>query len=217
MCAVIPIPFKIEIHLLLNRGYLIVFEGIDGTGKSTHCKLLAEYLREKGFPVLHLVEPTNGFWGKKIRGILANGRGDVSADEELDWFINDRKEDVEQNIRPGLGEKKIIIMDRYYFSTTAYQGALGLDPDKILEENEAFAPKPDRVYIFEAPLEVCLDRINKSRSSGPDSFERLEYLKKVQEIFDSFTGPQFRRIDSTHSQEAVHAQLRNEVGELFPI
>jgi len=202
--------------LQVDRGYLIVFEGVDGTGKSTHCKLMAEHLEGKGFPVLRLAEPTRGFWGKKVREILAKGRGDVSPEEELAWFINDRKENVENNIRPALAQKKIVFMDRYYFSTAAYQGALGLNPDEILRENEAFAPVPDRVFIFSAPLEVCLERISKSRSSGPDSFEKLEYLKKVQKVFDTFTGPRFRRIDSSGSQEAVHAQLRNEICELFP-
>ena len=201
----------------LDRGYLIVFEGIDGTGKSTHCKFLVEYLEEKGFSVLHLVEPTQGFWGKKIRDLLLKGRGGITPEEELTWFINDRKEDVDRNIQPALDEKKIVLMDRYYFSTMAYQGALGLNPNKILKENEAFAPPPDRVFIFKAPLEVCLKRISKSRSFGPDSFEKLEYLEKVQDIFDTFSGPKFRRIDSTNSQEAVRAQLRNEIYKLFSI
>ena len=201
----------------LDRGYLIVFEGIDGTGKSTHCKLLAEYLKEKEFPVLQLFEPTRGFWGKKVRDLLTKGRGDVSPEEELTWFVNDRKEDVEKNIRPAMDEKKVVLMDRYYFSTTAYQGALGLNWGNILKMNEEFAPMPDRVYIFTAPLDMCMDRIRKSRSSGPDSFEKLEYLKKVQEIFDTFNGPQFFRIDSTNSQEAVHAQILNGVCELLSI
>lgn len=201
----------------LDRGYLIVFEGIDGTGKSTHCRLLAEHLKQKGFSVKPLFEPTRGFWGGKIRNILAKGRGDISPEEELNWFINDRKENVEKNILPALNERKIILIDRYYFSTVAYQGALGLDPDKILKDNEAFAPLPDRVYLFMAPVEVCLDRISNSRSSGFTSFENLEYLRKVQEIFNSFSGPQFRRIDSTTCQEEVQTQLNNDLFELLPI
>ena len=151
----------------LDRGYLIVFEGIDGTGKSTHCKLLFKYLNEKKFPILHLVEPTKGYWGKKVRGLLAEGRKNINPKEELNWFINDRRENVEQNILPALEKNKIILMDRYYFSTIAYQGALGLNREEILRKNEVFAPLPDRVYIFKAPLDICLERIRKSRGSGP--------------------------------------------------
>ncbi|MFQ5671564.1 MAG: dTMP kinase [Nitrospinales bacterium] len=200
----------------LDRGYLIVFEGIDGTGKSTHCHLLTEYFQDNGLPVLRLREPTQGVWGRKIRNLLVQGRGGVTPEEELAWFINDRKEDVERNIRPALDQKKIILMDRYYFSTTAYQGALGLNPETILRENEAFAPAPDRVFIFTAPLPVCLERIRQSRNSGPDTFEKLEYLEKVQKIFDTFTGPRFRRVDSSASQEKVQARLRDEMVALFP-
>ena len=82
--------------MTLNRGYLIALEGIDGTGKSTQCRLLADYLDKQGFPVMRLREPTDGTWGQKIRNLLNNGRGDVTPEEELQFFINDRREDVEQ-------------------------------------------------------------------------------------------------------------------------
>ncbi|GJL79828.1 MAG: thymidylate kinase [Nitrospinaceae bacterium] len=200
----------------LNRGYLIVFEGIDGTGKSTHCRLLADYLKSSGFPVLRLFEPTQGPWGMKIRKLLTEGRGDVSPEEELRWFINDRKEDVEKNIRPGLDQKKIIILDRYYYSTAAYQGALGFDPEQILRENEAFAPKPDLVFLFVASPEQCLERIQKSRSEKT-SFEKLDYLQKVQQIFDSFSDPVIRRIDTEPPPDEVHAKLRTEVDALIAL
>lgn len=202
--------------MTLERGYLIAFEGIDGTGKSTHCHLLTEYLQSNGLPVLRLREPTQGPWGRKIRNLLDRGRGEISPEEELTWFVNDRKEDVERNIRPALDQKKIVLMDRYYFSTAAYQGALGLNPQTILRENEAFAPVPDRVFIFAAPLPVCLERIRQSRNSGPDAFEKLDYLEKVQKIFDTFTGPRFRRVDSSVSQEKVQARLRDAMIALLP-
>ncbi|MBT3366067.1 MAG: dTMP kinase, partial [Nitrospina sp.] len=104
------------------RGVLIVFEGIDGTGKSTQCNLLAKSLSEKKVPNIALAEPTRGTWGMKIRRLLSEGRGDISPEEELSWFVNDRKEDIEINIMPALKENKVVIMDRYYFSTAAYQG-----------------------------------------------------------------------------------------------
>jgi dTMP kinase len=205
---------KIEGILKLDRGYLIVFEGIDGTGKSTHCRLLEDYLQSRGFPVLKLFEPTKGPWGMKIRKLLTEGRGDVSREEELEWFINDRKEDVKNNIRPALNQNKIVILDRYYYSTAAYQGALGLDPERICRENEAFAPKPDIVFLFSASPEQCLQRIEESRSKK-SSFEKLEYLQKVQRIFDSFSDPIIRRIDTAPPPDVVHARLRIEVDGLI--
>ena len=200
----------------LDRGYLIVFEGIDGTGKSTHCKLLSQYLRDKGIDALQLFEPTKGQWGMKIRSILAKGRQGISPDEELQLFINDRKEDVANNINPALDQNKVVLLDRYYFSTAAYQGALGLDPDLICRENEIFAPAPDLVLLFFSSPEECLRRIQKSRESF-SSFEQLDYLKKVQAIFDTFARPEFKRIDSARPKDIVHEHVVNEVNALLQI
>ena len=198
----------------LNRGFLIVFEGIDGTGKSTHCKLLGQYLAEKGIDALRLFEPTKGEWGMKIRKILADGRRGVSPEEELQLFINDRKDDVENNIKPALDQNKVVLLDRYYFSTAAYQGALGLDPEKICRKNKIFAPVPDLALIFFSSPEECLKRIEKRRRAF-SSFEQLEYLKKVQAIFDTFTGSGIKRIDSSQPKMAVHDHVVHEVKALL--
>jgi len=196
------------------KGYLIALEGVDGTGKSTQCKLLADYLESRGYSVVRLREPTTGVWGQKIRKILTEGRGGVSPEEELQYFINDRKEDVDQNIGPALEQGKIVLIDRYYYSTAAYQGALGFDPKKIIEDNEAFAPRPDRVFIIQVPLDESFRRIEEGRD-GFSSFEKREYLAKVRKIFDSFTGGHIRRIDSTPPVEEVQAVLRREVHALL--
>ncbi len=198
----------------LDRGYLIALEGVDGTGKSTQCRLLAEALESEGVPVVALREPTEGVWGRKIRKILAEGRGDVSPEEELQYFINDRREDVERNIRPALQQNKIVLIDRYYYSTAAYQGALGFDPVKIIEDNEAFAPRPDRVFIIQVSLDESFRRIEAGRE-GFSSFEKRGYLEKVRAIFDTFTGDHILRIDSTGPKEKVHAVLRREVHALL--
>ena len=168
-----------------KRGWLFVFEGIDGTGKSTQCSKMEEYLDSKEVPCVHLREPTNGVWGQKIRKILTVGRANVTHEEELSWFIEDRKEDVEKNILPALDQNKVVLLDRYYYSTAAYQGALGFNPDSIINDNEIFAPVPDRAYIFSATPKECLARIEKSREMK-SSFEKLEYLQSVQKIFDTF-------------------------------
>ena len=198
----------------MNKGLLIVFEGIDGTGKSTQCRMLANLLTERGVPNISLAEPTLGVWGMKIRTLLNEGRQGVSPEEELSWFIKDRKEDVEFNIIPALADKKVVLMDRYYFSTAAYQGALGMNPDQIRLENETFSPIPDRVLIFINSAESCLERIESSRSQK-SAFEKLDYLKNVQKIFKSFDGPSIRFIDSVGSISAVHKTVLSSIEDLF--
>jgi dTMP kinase len=200
--------------MALKRGILIIFEGIDGTGKSTQCSLLAKSLSKIQVPNIVLAEPTRGAWGMKIRRLLSDGRQGISPQEELSWFINDRKEDIETNIMPALKKHKVVLMDRYYFSTAAYQGALGLDPDQIRLENEKFAPIPDRVLIFLASPEKCLERIESSRDQK-SAFEKLDYLKNVQEIFKSFNGPNIRFIESVGSVSEVHEKVLMEIDDLF--
>ncbi len=199
----------------LDRGYLIVIEGIDGTGKSTQCKLLTEYLERRGVSVLQLYEPTHGVWGKKVRKILVEGRDGISPEEELSYFIKDRQENVANNILPALKEKKAVLMDRYYYSTAAYQGAIGLDPEQIRRDNEAFAPVPDLVLMFMVPPEECLRRIREDRNEEPNTFEKIEYLQKVQSIFDSFSGAHIVRIDATPPLDEVYKRLQGEIDRLI--
>ena len=200
----------------MNRGLLIVFEGIDGSGKSTQCRMLADLLNKKGIANISLAEPTRGKWGMKIRQLLAKGRNGISANEELEWFMNDRREDVKQNIEPALKAGKVVLMDRYYFSTAAYQGALGFDPEKIRVDNERFAPIPDRVLIFHNSPEKSLERIESSREEK-SAFEKRGYLIEVQTIFKSFTGPNIRYVSSDSSLEKVYEQVLCEVQDLFEV
>ena len=199
---------------MLKRGYLIVFEGIDGTGKSTQCSLLSKSLSEKKIPNIVLAEPTKGIWGMKIRRVLSEGREGISPKEELSWFVNDRKEDISKNIMPALLDNKVVIMDRYYFSTAAYQGALGLNPEDIRTENENFAPIPDRVLIFLTSPDVCLQRIESSRDQK-SAFEKIEYLQNVETIFKSFVGPNISFINSIGSVSEVHKKVLTEVKDIF--
>jgi len=198
----------------LNSGVLIAFEGIDGTGKSTQCRIFSELLNKKKITNQIFAEPTKGKWGMKIRQLLTEGRKEISPEEELEWFVNDRREDVENNIQPALNAGKVVLMDRYYFSTAAYQGALGFNPEQIKIDNEKFAPKPDRVLIFHNPPEKSLERIESSRD-GKSAFEKTDYLIDVQNIFKSFTGSKIRFISSEGSLKEVHKQVLIEVQDLF--
>ena len=115
---------------------------------------------------------------------------------------------------PALLDNKVVIMDRYYFSTAAYQGALGLDPEEIRAENEKFAPIPDRVLIFLTSPEVCLERIESSREQK-SAFEKKEYLQNVQKIFKSFMGPNISFINSVGSVSEVHEKVLIEIKDIF--
>ena len=195
---------------------MIAFEGIDGTGKSTQCRMLGEFLSGKGISNISFPEPTKGEWGLKIRRLLSQGRNGVSPEEELEWFLNDRKEDVELNINPALKAGKVVLMDRYYYSTAAYQGALGFDPQKIRKDNEKFAPLPDRVLIFHNSPEKSLQRIEFSREKK-SAFEKRDYLIDVQNIFKSFSGSTVRFIYSDDTLENVHENVVREVKDLFKL
>ena len=161
----------------LCRGLFIVFEGIDGAGKTTHVRLLDNRLRQAGYDVVCLKEPTEGPWGQKLRQLAQHGRQEIPPATELEWFLQDRREDVEHNIQPALARGQIVVLDRYYFSTIAYQGALQLNPEEIRARNEAFAPPPDLVFLLHLPAAQGWQRV---RQRGTLShFERLDYLERV--------------------------------------
>ena len=195
------------------RGLLIAFEGLDGAGKTTQLGLLYDHLLQQGEDVVRLREPTEGPWGQKLRQLLLHGRGDVTPDAELEWFLNDRREHVDQCIRPALNRKQIVLLDRYYFSTMAYQGALGCDPQSIRVRNEAFAPPPDLLLLLDLPPAVGWQRLNQRGT--PSHFERLDYLEQVAGIFDAMDFAYLKRIPADQEPEAVQSQVRREVHELL--
>lgn len=192
-------------HITLTQGILIVFEGIDGTGKSTQLNLLARSLEKKGYSVITTREPTNGIYGQKIRNLYKN-RDDVSQEKELDLFLKDRREHVKSLLVPGLAEKKVILCDRYYLSTIAYQGAAGFDTTEIAKKND-FAPEPDLAILFQMSPKISIERIIEKRGDILNDFEQEENLEKVAKIFDGLTFPFIRRIDATRPMKSVHKTI----------
>jgi dTMP kinase len=199
----------------LLKGLLITIEGIDGVGKTTQTRMLVEHLKGKGHDVVQLREPTDGIWGKKIKNLTRHGRN-VSPKEECQWFLKDRVEDVEEKILPALSQDKIVVMDRYYYSNMAYQGALGLDKERIREENEKFAPRPDLVIILDTLPKVGLERITDKRKEELNYFETLEYQKKVRELFLSMESyDNVKILDGSKGLEEVQGEIRRVVEGLI--
>jgi dTMP kinase len=198
----------------MSQGLFIVIEGIDGTGKSTQSKRLAEWFRSRGREVVLSREPTDGPWGKKLRESATTGR--LSAEEELECFLNDRREHVEMSIKPALAEGKVVILDRYYFSTMAYQGARGFDPVEIRRRNEAFAPQPDLLLILDLSVESAHGRIG-ARGDTTNEFEQRDTLTRCREIFLSLRDEPFTCvIDAEPSLNEVTADILSVVTAKFP-
>lgn len=200
----------------LCRGLLLAFEGLDGAGKTTQVGRLWARLQREGYTVLRLKEPTDGIWGQKIRRLAQEGRHTVSPATELEWFLHDRRDDVEHNIQPALARKQIVILDRYYFSTMAYQGALGFDPHAVRQQNEAFAPAPDLLLLLDITPAAGMQRV--AQRGAVSHFERLDYLERVARIFETFDTTQFpylQRVPTHRPVEVVQEDIWQRVQPLL--
>lgn len=196
-----------------KKGILIAIEGIDGTGKSTQLRRLADHLRSLGCRVVETFEPTNGPYGRKIRELFVNRHG-CTPEEELELFLSDRRQHVREVIEPAINEGKIVLTDRYYFSTAAYQGAAGIDPEEVFRRNH-FAPKPDLVILLTMPPEKSILRIRELRGEELNDFEQEEQLRKVANLFDSFEDPCIERIPADGTLEEVAEKIRTTVDLLL--
>ncbi len=194
----------------MPAGLFIVIEGIDGTGKSTQVRRLGEWFEAQGREVVLSREPTDGPWGKKVRE--SGGTGRLSPADELQYFLNDRREHVDGLIKPALAEGKVVILDRYYFSTMAYQGARGFDPAEIRRKNEEFAPVPDLLLILDLDVDTALGRIG-ARGDTANEFEKRENLQRCREIFLSLKDEPFARlICASDNLDRVSEKIRDRVG-----
>lgn len=195
-----------------RKGRLIVFEGIDGTGKSTHIGHLRKYLEGKGLEVVQSFEPTRGRWGRMLRDSAVTGR--LSVEEEVELFLKDRREHVETLIAPALARGAWVLLDRYYLSMMAYQGARGVDASAIRAANEEFAPVPDAVVWLDIPVAAALERI-KSRGER-DAFETEAGLTACRNVFASIHESWMLRVDAGAGEEEVAARVRKALSGHFP-
>ena len=188
-------------------GFLLVLEGIDGTGKSTQAQLIEEALTARHFTVLRTKEPTTGKWGQLLRDSAVTGR--LSIEEEVETFIKDRREHVTEKIMPALRAGQIVIVDRYYFSTAAYQGARGLDPQELIRRNEEFAPEPDLLVLLDLEVTGGLERI-QTRGDRANLFEQTSALQRAREIFLSLRKPYLLKLDARQDPKAICEMIVRE-------
>jgi dTMP kinase len=196
----------------VNGGRLIAFEGIDGCGKSTQLERLAARLRALGCDVVTTREPTDFPSGQRIREMARSGE-ELEPEEELRWFVEDRRAHVDEVITPALRAGRIVLTDRYYLSTVAYQGARGLDHEQILADSEAEFPIPDLVLLLEIDPKIALVRVHARGSEIEGVFEQREFLSRVASVFDALDCSYLERVPGDGEPSQIEAIIAERVRE----
>lgn len=194
----------------------VVFEGIDGAGKTSQVRRLVNEMQEARRFVVKLLEPTHGQYGSEIRTRAQHGPL-MTPQEELDLFLKDRRENVEQNILPALAAGKDVVQDRYYYSTAAYQTArpgLGLTPASVVDMHD-WAPRPDLVILLDLPVEVSLLRLDKRGSLTVFEREAFQRLVRAGYLELSKLDDRFRVIDAEGSETQVAKAVLEAVSEVL--
>lgn len=167
-------------------GFFITFEGIEGCGKSTQSLLLANALRERGYDVLHTREPGGPVISEAIRKILLEPEYyEMLPETEMLLYMASRSQHTGQWIIPALNEGKIVISDRYYDSTIAYQGAardLNMDIIETITHFATYNTDPVLTFLIDLPVEVGRKRI-QSRKLDRLELEAIEFHQKVRQQY----------------------------------
>jgi dTMP kinase len=168
-----------------GNGLFLNFEGIDGCGKSTQKRLLADRLRSEGHNVLETEEPGGTPIGKQIRAILLDsGNQELSATSELLLYFACRAQNVEQWIAPALERGQIVLTDRFTDSTIAYQAygrGLGEEVVSGLDRIACRGIAPDLTFLFDIDLETSMERArSRNRSDRMDS-QAMDFYQRVRE------------------------------------
>lgn len=189
-----------------NHGAFIVIEGLDGSGKTTQAKLLAAKLAQSHC-TLFTAEPSQGRIGTFIRNSCLYGEERLIPEVEALLFAADRIEHVENEIKPALQEKRLVISDRYIYSSLAYQGSAGVDLSWIRGINKD-ALKPDFAVFIDVTPETVLKRLERRKSI----MENLETQRRVRETYLTFVEKgELVRIDGEKSESEVFKALLAEV------
>lgn len=160
------------------NGVFICIEGIDGSGKTTQAHRLVKTLKKKGYDAVYTTEPSKGIFGKIIRKHILQGNNRVPTVVEAMLFAADRVNHVDNEIKLLLKAKKIVICDRYVYSSIAYQGASNLNQEWIKEINR-HAIKPDLAIYIDVPPETVINRIKRRKSV----METLQTQKNVRKLY----------------------------------
>lgn len=199
-----------------SKGIFIVFEGIDGSGKTTQLKRTKEYLLGRGYDVVETREPGGTAISENIREILLDPANQkMSAECELLLYSASRAQHISEVIAPALKAGKAVLCDRFSLSTVAYQGyGRGIDRDKILAIRDAasLGADPDLTFIIDVPVELAAERVSRSRDLPKDRLEqeKSDFFKRVRDGFlsESEADERLIVIDGRDAEDEVFGRVR---------
>jgi len=194
----------------------ITFEGIDGVGKSTQLDLLQSWLEGRGREVLRTLEPGGTELGQEIRHLLLHRKGDVAARAEALLYAADRAHHVATKIRPALASGKVVLSDRYFDSSVAYQGAAReLDVTEVRNISLWAVDNliPDLTVLLDLDAHAAILRRNKT-GTEPDRLERekVDFFERARsQYLELAKEPRFLVVDATLSIDEIQEQIRARV------
>ncbi len=203
---------------------LLTFEGIDGSGKSTQAHRLNEHLQERGHETLLVREPGGTELSEQVRSVLLEPTLNVHPMAELLLFSAARTQLVTERIRPALEAGRIVICDRFYDSTTAYQGAGRnvADPEWLQSFHRRVTDGlvPDRTYLVELDPETARARRTEGDDAAGDRMEAEDeaFYHRVAAAYDTLAdehSARIHRLNGHRSIEALHAEIRGDVEALL--
>lgn len=194
----------------------ITFEGIDGVGKSTQLDLLQSWLEGRGREVVRTLEPGGTELGQEIRHLLLHRKGDVAARAEALLYAADRAHHVATKIRPALASGKVVLSDRYFDSSVAYQGAAReLDVTEVRNISLWAVDNliPDLTVLLDLDAHAAILRRNKT-GTEPDRLERekVDFFERARsQYLELAKEPRFLVVDATLSIDEIQEQIRARV------
>ncbi len=202
----------------MQRPAFISLDGLDGTGKSTQCRMLVEWLTAQKVPVTACTDPSGTALGQELRKILLFGREHrIATTTEAMLFMASRAQLVEEVIRPALDRGEVVVSDEFLLASVVYQGHAGvLQPEQLWEVGR-FATgglEPDLTLVLDAAPEVVKGRRAESESGGNE--DEREMRARTGFLFEAGRRPErYRLIDANATTEMVQSILRREVGRLL--
>jgi dTMP kinase len=204
----------------MPRSAFVSLDGLDGTGKSTQCRMLAEWLGAQKVPVTSCTDPGGTALGQELRKLLLFGREHrIATTTEAMLFMASRAQLVDEVIRPALGRGEVVVSDRFLLANVVYQGhAGGLKPEDLWAVGRLATGglEPDLTLVLDLPTDVAVARRNREADRMEERGE--EYLARVRTgfMFEAGRRPELHRIiDATPDADAVQREIRQHVARLL--